>query len=246
MASALADGNAEASLWLACRAGSQAARERLFERHHGFALAIARRHHRLRDRGDLDLADLRQWAYSGLLEAIDRFDPDHGTPFRGYATRRISGSILNGINQMSEVREQIASRAQAERDRLHSLAPSTPPRAKDAIIELAELIGSLAIGFMLEGTSLYVDDEAGQPAPQPSAYDSAEWRELIGRLHAELAALPERERMILRHHYLSGVGFEQIADLLGLSKGRISQLHRAALVRLRQRLTQRGHFTLQR
>jgi RNA polymerase sigma factor for flagellar operon FliA len=239
----------EAQLWSSFRqAGSQSAREKLFGRHIGFASSIARRHFREKNHGDLELADLQQWAYAGLLEAIERFDPERGIPFRGYAARRVSGSILNGVGQMSEVREQLSARGRIERDRLRSLTLREPdaPEAREAILALADLVGGLAVGFMLEGTGLFVDDEEAVVGRPVTAYDSAEWRELIQRLEAELAALPEREQTILRHHYLAGVGFDQIAALLGVSKGRISQLHRAALARLRLRLSQRGHFNLQR
>jgi RNA polymerase sigma factor for flagellar operon FliA len=66
------------------------------------------------------------------------------------------------------------------------------------------------------------------------------------RLNGELASLPPREQLILRRHYHDGLGFDALAALLGLTKGRISQLHRSALATLRKRLGQRGHFTLER
>ena len=56
--------------------------------------------------------------------------------------------------------------------------------------------------------------------------------------------LPARERDILRHHYIDGVGFDQLAVLLGVSKGRVSQLHRSALDLLRKRLRQKGQYNL--
>ena len=115
----------EAALWQAVRSkASPPARERLFSLYSDFAGRIARRHFMDRRTGDIQQDDLRQLAYAGLLEAIDRFDPDRGIPFRGYAARRISGSILDGLAKMSEVREQISFRNRARAERVRSLSLS--------------------------------------------------------------------------------------------------------------------------
>lgn len=240
----------ETALWRRLETdGGSAARERLFSLHANFARTIARRHHREHSRGDIDLVDLYQHAYTGLLEAIDRFDPDVGAPFRAFAAHRISGSVLDGIARMSEVREQISWRRRVRQERLRSLSEAESGKQGTPPIEtLAELAVGLALGFMLEGTGLFAkseDDEAVNQAAE-TAYDSLAWKELVQQLQAEVLALPERERTILQEHYIHGVAFEQLASLLDLSKGRVSQLHRAALLLLRKRLREHGHFRMVR
>jgi RNA polymerase sigma factor for flagellar operon FliA len=69
---------------------------------------------------------------------------------------------------------------------------------------------------------------------------------MSARLQREILHLPEREQVILRKHYIEGVSFEDIAILLRLTKGRISQLHREALLLLRKRMIAQGHFRLGR
>ncbi len=246
-----ADGG-EAALWDAFKtAGSLAAREKLFVRHVAFARNIARRHHREQSRGDIDLLDLQQLAYAGLLEALDRFDPRQGVPFRAFSAHRISGSVRDGMMRMSEVREQISWRHRARRERLGSLgeAAGEDMDTARAMEKLAEIAVGLALGFMLEGTGLFVEDDAagdGAPSAASTAYESLAWKETVAQLRAELAGLPPRERTILQEHYLHGVNFDQLASLLTVSKGRVSQLHRAALLLLRKRLGERGHFRLGR
>jgi len=241
----------EVALWAAMAGPDRdAARHRLFEIHAGFALRLAQRHYRLRARGDLELADLQQFAHAGLLEAIDGFDFARGAGFRAYASRRVLGSIADGVARSTEVRSQMSARARARRDRVRSLLPDDPDAlsAADALEALIELAMGVAVGVMLDGTALFVD-EADAPAPtrQPSAFDSARWREITDRLGREVAALPERERRILEYHYGErGLAFDTIASLLKVSKGRVSQIHRAALTTLRKRLAQRGHFSLER
>ena len=249
----LAEADDEALLWADFKhRSSSAARERLFLRFVGFARNVARRLHREHSWGDLELADLQQHAYTGLLEALDRYDPDLGTPFRAFAAHRISGSIRDGIARANEMREQISWRRRVRRERVRSLSEpqaETPSAAATPIEKLAEIAAGLALGFMLEGTSLFVEDDANEGqriGVAATAYDSVVWRETVARLHEELAALPEREQNILRQHYTGGLSFDQLASLLSISKGRVSQLHRAALELLRKRLRERGYFRMTR
>jgi RNA polymerase sigma factor FliA len=240
----------EAALWTAFkRDGSASARERLFSRHADFARNIARRHYREQRQADIELLDLQQFAFAGLLEALDRFDPQNGAPFRPFAAHRISGSIRDGVVHLSEMREQISWRRRARRDRLQSLADGDASAAdtSEAMEKLAEIAVGLALGFMLEGTGLFASGEDGNEKTGPianTAYDSVAWKQIVTQLHGELSALPEREQTILRQHYINNLGFDDLAVLLALTKGRISQLHRAALVLLRKRMSQHGHFRL--
>jgi RNA polymerase sigma factor FliA len=236
----------EGALWRALREGSGPAREQLFTANLPFARALARRQFRSRRGADIDYDDLFQLACAGLLEAMDRYDPDLGVPFAGFAARRVNGSMIDGLGKMSEVREQIGHRHRARRERLRSLVPERgaardPAEAMEALVDMA--VG-LALGFMLEGTGLYHDE--AEPAVAPTAYDSLAWKDLVGRLTHELTRLPERDRTIFQLHYLEDVNFDRIAALMQLSKGRISQLHKAALALLRKRISGAGGFRLER
>jgi RNA polymerase sigma factor for flagellar operon FliA len=238
----------EASLWRAMREeGCDAARERIFAFYLPFARALAGRQFRGRKGGDVEYGDFLQLACAGLLEAMDRFDPGLGVPFRGFAVRRINGSILDGLAKMNEVREQISFRHRIKRERLRSLTAGEAENlpSGEALAALVDLAVGLALGFMLEGTNLYQaqGDSAGS---QATAYDSLAWKDLIERLAAELGRLSDRDRAIIQLHYLEEVNFDQIAALLGLTKGRISQLHKAALDLLRKRISGAGGFRLER
>jgi RNA polymerase sigma factor FliA len=240
------DADDEAALWTALREGSAAAREQLFERNLSYARALARKEYRGRRGADIDPDDLFQLACTGLLEAMDRFDPSLGIPFRGFASRRIRGAMIDGIAKMNEVREQLSHRGRVKRERLRSLAAekSANMGSAEAMEALVEMAVGLALGFMLEGTGLYHDED--EPSTPATAYDSLAWREMVDRLVAELTRLPERDRTIIRLHYMEDVNFDRIATLLNLSKGRISQLHKAALMLLRKRVSGTGGFRLER
>lgn len=242
---------ADRRLWQTLReTGSAASRERLFNRHMGFAKAIARHQYNVRSHGDLELADLLQLAYAGLLEAIDRYDLDRGVPFRAFAAYRISGSVRDGIARMNEVREQISSRSQIRRERVRSLSVVEEGAAdrSQAMQRLTEIAVGLAVGFMLEGTGLYAPEsgEGDSAVSYATAYEGVAWHETVAHLHEELAVLPERERTILSHHYVGGLSFDNIAVMMGITKGRVSQIHKAALLMLQKRMRGRGHFRLEK
>ena len=218
---------------------SPQARECLFLRHQAFARQMAAARFK-RDRfSDLDFNDLRQIATTGLLEAIDRFDPSRGAPFRAYAAKVISGRLAEGVAQSSEVRRQVSVRAQIRRDRARSLR-ETDGRS-DVLSAFIDLAVGLALGFMLEDTS---PAESEPVDVRPNAYESLAWKETITRLQAEMDKLPEREQVILRRHYIEALTFSQIGHLLALSKGRVSQIHREALMTLRKRLGRPSAFQL--
>ncbi|AHE55639.1 sigma-70 family RNA polymerase sigma factor [Sphingomonas sanxanigenens] len=218
----------------------------IFDAYLPFARAIARRHFLDRS-SDIELADLEQLASAGLLEAIDRFDPRRGVPFESFAAPRVAGSVVDGLAHLSERREQLAFNRRVEKERLRSLAIAAPAgrmSAAEAMAALAELAIGTALSFMLEETGLVADDAT--PDHRPNAYESAAWKDLVSRLATEVGSLEGREQAIIRKHYHDGLTFEMIGTLLGLSTGRISQIHRAALSRLRKRLLAARQFSLMR
>lgn len=227
----------EAALWRAFRRDQgDAARQRLFDRYQPFARRLAAAQYARRAVGGFERTDIEQLAYEALLQAIPRFDPARGVPFEGFVRRRILGHISNGLAQMSESAAQYRYRQRAERERLRSLREGQAglEGSEGALAALARIAALLALGLLAEEAESIDPDLL--PDDQPGAYESLVWQELRGHLREQIAALPERERYIIRQHYTGGVSFQQIAAILGLSKGRVSQLHHAALTRLREQM----------
>jgi RNA polymerase sigma factor FliA len=223
---------AEASLWRrfeVSRTGTL--REGLFDRYRAFARAIARRQARLHGMAADRSEDLEQLAYSGLLEAIDRFDPRRGAPFPAFAKRRIVGSIMDGVGLIDEQSAQMRFKRRVERERLASLVPSRDAMAS-ATEQLSGLVAELAIALMLDMEERF--EQSAMSGRPENGFDSLAWRETKVLLSQRVEALPEPERSVVRYHYQHDMLFTQIASLLGLSRGRVSQIHKAALTRLRR------------
>ncbi len=236
----------EVALWAALtRSADHDARNRLFMRYQWLARRIATRLFRQREMGDLDFSDVLQLASTGLLEAIGHYRPETGVPFRYYGNRRIAGAVLDGLAHMSEYREQVHACHRLRHERLSSIKSPrlvVTPSAdlQTALDELGAIATELALGFMLEDSGLVNNSEADQ---QLSPYESLAWRGITAHLTQELEKLPERDRLIISYHYLGGIPFETIARMLGLTKGRISQIHKAVIGTLRKRLLGSGLST---
>lgn len=227
-----ADGMA---LWAAYRGNrDEAARQRLIRRYMEFAKMLAARMYARRTFMGLEFGDYLQFARVGLLEAVDRFDEESGVKFETFAAHRINGAILNGIVTYSDIQEQVAARRRVEAERLEGLHGAAPRSDDPAALfaYLADLAVGLAVGFALEGTGMVQDASAHVPA-QP--YGGLELRQLRARLKAMLAELPERQRKVLVWHYLEQRTFDEIGAALHVTRGRVSQLHKAALACLRER-----------
>jgi RNA polymerase sigma factor for flagellar operon FliA len=205
------------------------------------AHCYARRFH-----DEIGFDEYLQLASIGLLEAMDRFDPERGAQFRTFAARRMHGAILNGLEHLTEKQQQIAMRQRLRAERLDSLksvagddcagAPHTPEQLLRFVSELG--IG-LAVCWMLEGTAMVEDTEAVESAP---FYRSIAIRQLRERLHRAIDGLPEHERTVVRSHYLQDLPFDRIAAMLHLTKGRISQLHKQALLHLRAQVAEHADW----
>jgi RNA polymerase sigma factor for flagellar operon FliA len=226
----------EASLWRQLRfEGNHACREVIFNLHRPFAKIIAMHEYSRRPAYGLQRDDFEQLAYGGLLEAIDRFDPLHGAPFEAYARRRVRGAIADGITLSSESAAQYDYVRRIEKERLKSLNPADHHNPDDFITRLGELVALLAIGFIASGV-VSSPEQAELADVDLDAYGTIGWRDLQFNIMREIERLTPSERTVLQQHYFNGVEFQHIAKLLGVTKGRTSQLHRSALLKIRARL----------
>ena len=93
---------------------------------------------------------------------------------------------------------------------------------------------------------MYVSGEVAteEPEHQPGE-EHAELRCLMKSMRSLVDQLADPEGQIIRHHYFHGMQFSDIADLLGLSKSRVSQLHGRALNELRGRYRNRAGLSLE-
>lgn len=110
---------------------------------------------------------------------------------------------------------------------------------------LAEVGIGIALGVMLEDTGMLVAEEGGDaqaaaqtPSPEVLYFRKTEMQRLQQQLRDAMDRLAAPESRVIRCHYLQGLPFEEIAAMLGVSRSRVSQLHRQGLASLRRLLGQ--------
>ena len=219
-----------------------AVRTRLIAAYTPFARMLAAKAFAGRFFSAMEFGDYMQYAMVGLLESLDRFEPQRDIMFETFASARITGAILSGIEASSEIQRQIVTRKRLIRQRVASLTESTPAEpGADVFARLAELAIGLAVGFALEDSGMHQDELAHYP---DNSYAGVELRQLQARLHLALERLPAQQKQVVQMHYLQQQAFTEVAANLGLSRGRIAQIHKEALASLRTLLQRSGDIDI--
>lgn len=216
----------ERKLWEQCASQAESGpRDELFFRYAPWARSVAREVYRRVRIPQVEWGDYAHNATVGLLEALSRFDPSRGVDFMAYAKPRVRGAVFNGLRSYLQEYEHQGQHRRAD-DRLSSW----PADAGDPVNQMIETVVGLGIGFLLESSEWTSETQAQEPSRL------AERHQLDRLVEAALATLPPRERLVIAMHYQQYVPFVEIARLLQVTKGRVSQIHRAAIERIRKRL----------
>lgn len=228
------------------RAGDPDLRAYLIEAHDGLVRHVVKRY---AESGE-SMEDLLGVARLGLINAIDRFDPERGTQFATFAVPTIKGEVRRyfrdkgwGLKVPRRLQELVlrTKRAIEELTVQQRRSPTYPELAaalgeseEDVIeaVELSQHYDPLSMdtpaGDSEDGHEAAPEDIAGSPDPSlESLGDRAE-------LAAAVATLPAREREIVISRYYRDESQTEIAKRLGISQMHVSRLQHRALGRLRR------------
>ena len=201
--------------------------------------------------GTLDREDVLSWGLYGLLGAVETYDPSRPAKFETYAISKIRWSILDELRKAdplprsARLRTQKMERVGSELAQRYGRAPTEAEIANALGVSLTDhraflervarsKVGSLEAGCeVVEGGlhDLVADRFAADPG---RAAERAEMRAVLGRAIEELG---EQERVVTTFYYYEGLTLREIGGILGLTEGRISQILRAAMIRLRGSLS---------
>jgi RNA polymerase sigma factor for flagellar operon FliA len=194
----------------------------------------------------VEVADLVQCGVFGLIDAVERFDPERCPRFESYAVPRIRGAILDELRAQDWVPRSVRGRVRELERAQERLESRLQRAATDA--ELAEELGMpvhevRALGRQVQLVSVEALDEssggvsellADAGAPDPMAVVQA--AETLRQLAFAVAQLEERDRDVVRLYYLENRTLAEIGRLLGVTESRVCQLHTRLVGRLRGRL----------
>lgn len=173
----------------------------------------------------------------GLVRAVDNYDPSRGVTLDTYVRHCVLGSILNGLRRKDPVSER-ARRRVRQAERLRSELEMRGTSVSNCELDAAVPGFHRALSQVEWGLPLSLDarlpygtrvgsDWSGDPALIVEGYAQRQ------SVHSAIAQLPPRQREIVVHHYFGERSLRSISERMAVTPQRISQLHCAALNRLR-------------
>ncbi len=204
-------------------------------------------------------ADLISYGLGGLISAIERFELEREIKFETYAITRIRGAIIDELRTLDWVPRSVRARAR-EIERVNMKLEAKLQRAPTdeemsgalemSMEEFHEALLQISNSTIVALDELWsVSDSSGDQvslldtlpdrgAPDPQAL--VDQGELRDRIADAIAALPEREKLVIALYYYENLTLREIGEVLGVTESRVSQLHTKAVLRLRSKL--QGEF----
>jgi RNA polymerase sigma factor for flagellar operon FliA len=202
----------------------------------------------------VELNDLVSAGILGLLDAIEKFDPNRGVKFKTYAELRIKGAILDSLRNLDwaprSLRKKSKDLERVYRELEQRLGrPATEKEVCEAMeisldefYELVDQIKGLNLGSFQE-MSGKDEEKNSEPlvkyvpdAPQLDPFFVFHKSEIQGIMSMAIDTLPKKERLVVSLYYYDELTMKEIGKVLGVNESRVSQLHTKAMLRLRTKL----------
>lgn len=200
----------------------------------------------------VELSDLTQAGFVGLLDAAAKYDQSKGVRFWTYAELRIRGSILDSLRTLDWVPRSVRRRRRelhAATSRLETKLGRPPSdlelsrelgvsvkELREVVVEVRRAEASAEMVEGLEDLDTFVrDDRAVDP------HRALERREMMALLTRGIEDLPDRERLVVTLYYHEELTMKEVGEVLGVNESRISQIHSSAVKKLRMRLRRHLH-----
>ncbi len=250
------DKDVVASLWAEYKTtGAEQARERLILNYAPLVKFVAGRVASGLPQS-VDQADLVSYGVFGLIDAIDKFEPERGWKFETYAISRIKGAIIDELRSIDWVPRSIRNKArEVERaySKLEAELHRTPEEsevAKEIGVTEAELqqilsqisyVGVVALdevvggGEQGSGGTTVGDMVAGSVGDPVAAFEVEEMKHILADA---INRMPERERLVLTLYYYEGLTLAEIGEVLEVTESRVCQIHTKAILQLRSRFVE--------
>ncbi len=192
--------------------------------------------------------DLLSCGVLGLIDAIDKYDASREVKFEYYAAMRIKGEIIDHIRKQdwapSSLRRKIQAigNAYVELESTLMRSPSDEEVAKtlgmdekdvQSILHKSHMFNVMRFEEQLsEGQSIgsFVKDSGPSPEEQ---FDRKELKQILGGL---IDSLPEREKLVISLYYYEELTLKEIANILGVSESRVSQIHSKVILKLKTKM----------
>jgi RNA polymerase sigma factor FliA len=209
---------------------------------------VARRFAR-RSRSIDSLEELCSFGRFGLIDAVEKWDPSAGFQFATYATKRIQGAIIDELRREDFLPRRLRARVQiynATCDELEGRLRRTPDIREIAaelqieVSEAIELRGEATslthLAFLSEREQAEQGISISSARPGPTPAEWVESQSMQDAVKQALLRLSDRQRQVLVLYFLEGFAKSEVADVLGVTRSRVTQLLQQGLRNLRTEL----------
>lgn len=199
----------------------------------------------------VDRQELWAAGAAGLVDASRRYDPAAGVPFGRYATIRIRGAIIDSTRSRDWATRSLRRRARELSDVARQIEQVQGRTA--TVTELADALGvteddvrdrqrATERATLLQLDQPVADGDGGaetleslltEDATEALPVESLEERELIGTMRVAVEHLDEPHREVVQRYFFGGELLQEIAETLGVTEARVSQIRSEAIASIR-------------
>ena len=198
--------------------------------------------------------DLISYGIAGLINAIDRFEPERGIRFEAFAIPRIRGAVIDQLRALNWLPRSVVARVRQMEKALAALEQELgrPATEEEITADLQISTGRYRQTLQEADTLILSLDAPLSPLPsedgiatlsdlledveRPGPAEQVEQEELVKLLNQAIDQLPPRERLLLALYYQEELTMKEISKVLEVSESRVCQLHMQAVLRLRSML----------
>ncbi|MCX8642631.1 RNA polymerase sigma factor FliA [Gilliamella sp. B3791] len=199
----------------------------------------------------VELDDLLQVGYIGLLDTIKRYDASQGNTFTTFAIPRIKGAMLDELRSRDWLPRQTRKKIKDVTQAIHQLeqqlgvAPTDQQIANYLQLSLSEYRKILLdsnysqlysydeiqkkLGDSLDAMIDYQDDN--------TPFSNIINDEMRNIIIEQIEKLPEKEKMVLALYYQEELNLKEIGKIMDISESRVSQLHSQAIKRIQSKIS---------
>jgi RNA polymerase sigma factor for flagellar operon FliA len=203
-----------------------------------------------------DEEDLVSYGIIGLIDAIERFEPERDLRFETYAIPRIKGAIIDELRSIDWVPRSVRTKGRAVEQAVSHLEATlrrTPTDVEVAdeleltvdefykVMRSVSTVGIMALDEVMRGDRSE-RSTLGESLPDRGIgpVDTLDAKESKRALIEAVDGMPERERTVLLMYYYDELTLSEIGDVLGVTESRVCQIHTKALRQLRSKLADRS------
>ncbi|MGB9767038.1 MAG: sigma-70 family RNA polymerase sigma factor [Sulfurihydrogenibium sp.] len=194
--------------------------------------------------------DLVQVGVLGLYDALEKYDPSKGIKLSTYAEIRIRGYIIDHLRQLDFVPRSVRSKVKNLENKITELETKLGRQAKTE--EIAEYLGmdleeymkyaeaaSNKVFVSLDADISKEDDESlhlweiisSNDDTPDKIVEEKQLKEILSEIISK--HLDERERLLISLYYYEELNMKEIAEIMGITESRVSQLHTKIMLKLK-------------